>query len=99
MEAVEENVGAMGREALDQAITLWTPQSEINGILEMQLSAHAPAFTTDQTAFNGRPGLRPTRCQCPLVRVIAAAHLLYANCISIHDDGSCGVRALAELIL
>ena len=75
------------------------PQVAKSRVLVLQLSAHAPAFTVDQTAFNGRPGLRPTRCQCALVRVIAAAHLLYANRISTHDDGSCGVRALAELIL
>ena len=53
----------------------------------------------DLTAFNGRPGLRPTRCQRALVRVIAAAQVLYANRISTYDNGSCGVRALAELIL
>ena len=65
----------------------------------MQLSAHAPAFTADLAAFNGGPGLRPTRCQCALVRVIAVAHPLYANRISTDIHGSCGVRALAELIL
>ena len=68
-------------------------------VLEMQLSAHAPAFTADLPAFNGCPGLQPTRCRCALVRVIAAAHLLYANHISTDDHGSCGVRAPVELIL
>ena len=68
-------------------------------VLEMKLSAHAPAFTADLPAFNGCPGLQPTRCRCALVRVIAAAHLLYANHISTDDHGSCGVRAPVELIL
>ena len=75
------------------------PESKIPRIREMQLSAHAPASPADLATFNGRCGLRPTRCQCALVRVIATARLLNATRISTVDNGSCGVRALAELIL
>ena len=93
---LEEHVFPGAKIALEHLVRAPRAKSRV---LEMQLSAHAPAFTADLPAFNGCPGLQPTRCRCALVRVIAAAHLLYANHISTDDHGSCGVRAPVELIL
>ena len=70
-----KNRSSLVRSAIWQKsiIHLVTPQVAKLRVLVLQLSAHAPAFAADLAAFNSRPGLRPTRCQCALVRVIAAA--------------------------